>query len=100
MYETVEAHYGTIALLCASKIDDSKDDSHPFHFPILVSCGSDCELKIWKVSNEPTKIVLLQLLTCVKLTSVPRDMEIIGSAIGLVMEGNIMMTCRYVELPG
>ncbi|XP_028408296.1 uncharacterized protein LOC114530891 isoform X2 [Dendronephthya gigantea] len=95
MHDTIEAHYGKIALLRVSEgLEQNRQSS--LYSAILVSCGTDCELKVWKIEfrNYSAKIISLELWSYVKLLSIPRDMETIGYTIGLVMDDNALVTCR------
>lgn len=96
MHDTIEAHYGKIALL---RVSESLNEDNSMCSAILVSCGVDCELKVWKIvfRNYAAKLISLELWSCVKLQSIPPDMETIGYTIGLVMENNALMTCRLVD---
>ena len=91
MHDTIEAHYGKIALL---RVSQGLDPDH--YSSLLVSCGTDCELKVWKVvfRNCSAKIISLELWSYIKLLSIPHDMETIGYTIGLVMDNNTLVTCR------
>ena len=93
MHDTIEAHYGQIALL---RVSEGLGQNNSIYSAMLVSCGTDCELKVWKVvfRNYAAKIVSLELWSYVKLLSIPRDMETIGYTIGLVMDNNTLITCR------
>ena len=95
MHDTIEAHYGKIALLRVS--EGLEQNSHSsLYSAILVSCGTDCELKVWKIEfrNYSAKIISLELWSYVKLLSIPRDMETIGYTVGLVMDDNALVICR------
>ena len=93
MHDAIEAHYGKIALLRAS---GDLNQGNSLYSALLVSCGTDCELKVWKIvsRNYSAKIISLELWSYVKLLSVPHDMETIGYTIGLVMDNNRLITCR------
>ena len=93
MHDTIEAHYGKIALL---RVSEGWDKNNSLYSAMLVSCGADCELKVWKIVSRDysAKIITLELWSYVKLPSIPHDMETIGCTIGLVMDNNTLMTCR------
>ena len=93
MHNTIEAHYGKIALL---RVSEGLEKDNSLYSALLVSCGTDCELKVWKLvwRNYSAKLISLEIWSYVKLLSIPHDMETIGCTIGLAMDNNALITCR------
>ena len=95
MDDCIEAHYGEVVLLRVSQ--NSEDHGNKSVIPAsqyLVSSGTDCLVKVWKVVHPSNEVVSLDMWSVVKLVSVPQDLEMIGYTIGLVMDNNSLMTCK------
>ena len=93
MKENAQAHQGEVTFLRVSaSFTESRDNlaSHDH----LVSCGTDCTVRIWRLIHREVIYVSIQQMALVKLLRLPRDLEMAGNTLCMAMADNNVVMCR------
>lgn len=95
MKESVQAHQGQVTFLRVSASCTESHDSLASH-DHLVSCGTDCTVKIWQVIHPEINRVSIQQVALVKLLQSPRDLAMAGNTLCMAMADNNVVMCRLI----
>ncbi|XP_022786508.1 uncharacterized protein LOC111326716 [Stylophora pistillata] len=93
MREKIQAHRSPITFLrvsasCTESRDSLASRDH------LISCGTDCTVKIWQLIHlERNQVSILQV-ALVKLLQAPRDLAMAGNTLCLATTDNNVIMCR------
>lgn len=93
MKENVQAHQGQVTFLRVSAAFTESRDSLASH-DHLVSCGTDCTVRIWQLIHREINRVSIQQKTLVKLLQQPRDLAMAGHILCMAMADNNVVMCR------
>ncbi|KAL9984788.1 hypothetical protein ACROYT_G007121 [Oculina patagonica] len=93
MKENVQAHQGQVTFLrvsaaCTESHDSLASRDH------LVSCGTDCTVRIWQLIHPEINRVSIQQVALVKLLKSPRDLAMAGNTLCMAMADNNVIMCR------
>lgn len=93
MKENVQAHQGEVAFwrISASFTELGDNLASRDH---LVSCGTDCTVRIWRLIHREVSYVSIQQMALVKLLQLPRDLEMAGNTSCMAMADNNVVMCR------
>lgn len=97
MKENVQAHQGQVTFLrvsaaCTESHDSLASRDH------LVSCGTDCTIRIWQLIHPEINRVSIQQVALVKLLQSPRDLAMAGNTLCMAMADNNVIMCRLILL--
>lgn len=97
MKENVQAHQGQVTFLIVSNsfIESSDDIASRDH---LVSCGTDCTVRIWQLIRPEINRISIQQVTLVKLLQSPRDLAMAGNTLCMAMADYNVIMCRLIFL--
>lgn len=95
MKENVQAHQGQVTFLrvsasCTESSDSLASRDH------LVSCGTDCAVRIWQLTQPETNRASIQQVALVKLLQSPRDLAMAGNTLCMAMADNNVIMCRSI----
>lgn len=95
MKENVQAHQGQVTFLIVSNsfIETSDDIASRDH---LVSCGTDCTVRIWQLIRPEINRISIQQVTLVKLLQSPRDLAMAGNTLCVAMADYNVIMCRLI----
>ena len=93
--KTFQAHQGQVTFL---RVSDSFAESHDSlaAYNHLVSCGTDCTVRIWQLIHPEMNRVSIQQKALVKLLQFPRDLAMAGSTLCMAMADDNVVMCRLV----
>ena len=95
MKETVQAHHGQVTFLRVSaSFRDSLDNIGSRDH--LISCGTDCTVRIWELMHPEMNRVTIHQKALVKLLQSPRDLAMAGNTLCMAMTDNNVVMCRYL----
>ena len=95
MRENVQAHQGQVTFLRVSASVSKSHDSLA-SYDHLVSCGTDCTVRIWKLIHPKIDRVSIQQKALIKLLQPPRDLAMVGNTLCMAMADNNVVMCRLV----
>lgn len=95
MKENVQAHQGQVTFLRVSNsfIESPDNLASRDH---LVSCGTDCTVRIWQLIRPEINRVSIQQVALVKLLQSPRDLAMAGNTLCMAMADNNVIMCRLI----
>lgn len=95
MKDNVRAHQGQVTFLRVSASFTKSHDSLATT-DHLVSCGTDCAVRIWQLISPELNHVSIQQKALVKLLQPPRDLAMAGNTLCMAMADNKVVMCRFV----
>ena len=94
MKENVQAHQGQVTFLRVSaSFSESRDSLASYDH--LVSCGTDCTVRVWQLIHREIIYVSIQQMALVKLLQLPRDLAMAGNTLCMAMADNSVVMCRF-----
>ena len=95
MKENVQAHQGQITFLrvsasCVESQDNLASRDH------LLSCGTDCRVRIWQLTHPEINRVSIQHVALVKMLQCPRELAMAGNTLCMAMVDNNVIMCRSI----
>lgn len=95
MKENVQAHQGQVTFLrvsaaCVESQDNIASRDH------LLSCGTDCTVKIWQLTHPENNRVSIQHVALVKMLQCPRELAMAGNTLCMAMADNNVIMCRSI----
>ena len=93
MKEPIQAHQGQITFLRGSCCQPDVSGSFGSRDHLL-SCGTDCVVRIWRICHRKKERIELEIISFVKLSSFPLDISMAGDTICLAMSDNTVTMCR------
>lgn len=95
MKENVQAHQGQVTFLRVSNsfVESPDNLASRDH---LVSCGTDCTVRIWQLIRPEINRVSIQQVALVKLLQSPRDLAMAGNTLCMAMADNNVIMCRLI----
>ncbi|XP_068741933.1 WD repeat-containing protein 87-like [Montipora capricornis] len=94
MKESIQAHQGQVTCLRVSASLNIESVGSVGSADRLVSYGTDCAVRIWKLMHQETGYISIQQLARVKLLQQPRDLAMAGNTLCMAMADNNVIMCR------
>ena len=94
MKESIQAHQGQVTCLRVSASLNIESVGSVGSADRLVSYGTDCAVRIWKLMHQETGYISIQQLARVKLLQQPRDLAMAGNTLCMAMADNSVIMCR------
>ena len=94
MKGNVQAHQGQVTNLKVSASVSTESADSIGSVDRLISYGTDCVVRIWKLVHKEYGCVSIQQLARVKLLQTPRDLAMAGNTLCMAMADNNVIMCR------